>query len=283
MNTAEPQLRASALSIRLDGSDIVSDVTLDVHPGEILAIIGANGAGKSTLLRGLAGLVPPSHGRVTFGERDLQRLPAPAKAAAVAFVAQDTTGAADLTTRELVLMGRYPHRRRFARLNRADLTIADAAMTDVGVRELGHRAISQLSGGERQLAQIARAVAQQSTTLLLDEPTSALDVHHQLRVFDVLRARADAGTAVGIVLHDLNEAARRADRIAVVHDRRLLALGTPHQILTPHLLAEVYRIEARVHPDTLGYPHVHPLRTFATSPRRNVEVEVQHTPPLFLR
>src|SRR5690606_20036241 len=128
-----------------------------------------------------------------------------------------------------VLMGRYPHRRRFARLNRADLTIADAAMADVGVRELSHRAISQLSGGERQLAQIARAVAQQSTTLLLDEPTSALDVHHQLRVFDVLRARADAGTAVGIVLHDLNEAARRADRIAVVHDRRLLALGTPHQ------------------------------------------------------
>ena len=252
-------LRARDLEVALDRTPVLGGVSIDLRPGEILGIIGPNGAGKSTLLRTLAGLLAPSHGEVLADGRPLRRMRPRERAAHVAVVTQDAPLMSGPSVRDLVLLGRYAHRRRLAPPTPADHRAVDRALRDAGAAAFADRPVTELSGGERQLAQIGRALAQGAAHLLLDEPTSALDVHHRLRVFAVLRAQADAGTGVGIVLHDLNEASRHCDRIAVVHDGRLRAAGSPRDVLTPELLAEVYRIEARVLSDEFGYPHVHPL------------------------
>lgn len=252
-------VRASKLEISLAGRPILHDVSLEVRTGEVLGIIGPNGAGKSTLLRALSGLHAPAGGEVFVDDLAMRTLRPRERAERIAVVSQSSADAHDLSVRDLVLLGRYARRRRFASMTSTDDHAVGAALESAGVAALVDRPVSALSGGERQLVQIARALAQEAPHLLLDEPTSALDVHHQLRIFSVLRARADAGDAIGIVLHDLNEASRRCDRIAVVHDGGIRAIGVPRDILTRELLADVYRIDARVHADELGYPHVHPL------------------------
>ncbi len=252
-------LAAHDLGVTIDRDPVLSGISLEVRSGEVLGLIGPNGAGKSTLLRALAGLVRADRGEVLAGGERVASLSARERAARTAFVAQDTGVAADITAMELVLMGRYAHRRRFSGLAEADARIAREALESVGMLALADRAVPSLSGGERQLVQIARALAQRADALLLDEPTSALDVHHQLRVFSILRERAAAGSAIAVVLHDLNDASRYCDRLAVVHDGSLFAGGAPHEVLVPETLAAVYRIEARVHDDERGYPHVHPL------------------------
>lgn len=246
------------LEVRLDRRPVVTGVSVDVRAGEVLGLIGPNGAGKSTLLRAIAGLVRPSAGDVALDGIPLSALRPREKAQRVAFVAQDTGVAADLTAEDLVLMGRYARRRRLSRASAADAAIARDALDAVGMTHLSHRPLPSLSGGERQLVQIARALAQDAGALLLDEPTSALDIHHQLRVFAILRAQAERGVGVVAVLHDLNDAARYCDRIAVLHGGRLAAIGRPREVLTPERIGAVYRIAARVDDTAFGYPHVHP-------------------------
>ena len=252
-------LVARDLDVELDRRRVLSGVSLDVHPGEVLGLIGPNGAGKSTLLRALGGLLRPAAGEVAVDGSRLASLRPRERAARVAYVAQDTAAAADVTAIELVLMGRYAHRRRLSRSPGSDEEIARHALDAVGSAHLAERAVPSLSGGERQLVQIARALAQRAGVLLLDEPTSALDVHHQLRVFEILRTRADAGVGVAVVLHDLNDASRYCDRLAVLHAGRLVAHGPPQNVITPELIAAVYRIDATVDADVFGYPHIHPI------------------------
>lgn len=239
-------LMAHQLDLQLSKRRVVRGISLEVRDGEVLGLIGPNGAGKSTLLRGLAGLLPPAAGDVMVDGSRLQEQSARARASVVSFVAQDTTVAADLTALDLVLMGRYSRRKRLQRLSPEDWNRAHEALGLVGLARLGSRPVQDLSGGERQLAQIARAVAQDASTLLLDEPTSALDLHHGLRVFDVLRKRADEGAGVAVVLHDLDEAARHCDRLAVIHDGGLHTIGSPPEVLSPRLLEQVYRVRASV-------------------------------------
>lgn len=253
------------LHVEIDRRTILRDASVDVAPGEILGIIGPNGAGKSTLLKAMAGLLPAAAGEVRVDGVPLRRLRARARAAQIAMVAQDGAVGGDLTVRELVMLGRYAHRRRLAPATADDTDAVAASLARAGAGPLADRRVAELSGGERQLAQIARALAQGAAHLLLDEPTSALDLHHQLRVFGVLRAQADAGAAVAIVLHDLNEASRRCDRLAVVDREGIRAVGTPTEILTAARLADVWRVEARVHADELGYPHIHPLAVLPTN------------------
>jgi len=256
-------LVARDLGVDLDRRRVLSGVSIEVHRGEVLGLIGPNGAGKSTLLRSLGGLVRPVTGEVAIDGSRLSSLRPRKRAARVAYVAQDTAAAADVTAAELVLMGRYAHRRRLSRTDTSDEEVVRDALEAVGIARLADRAVPSLSGGERQLVQIARALAQRAGMLLLDEPTSALDVRHQLRVFEILRARADAGVGVAVVLHDLNDASRYCDRLAVLHRGRLVAHGAPEHIITPERIAAVYRIAATVDADVFGYPHIHP-----TAPHR---------------
>ena len=251
-------LAAEGLGVTAEGRSLLREITLRLVPGEVLGVIGPNGAGKSTLVRALAGLVRPAEGSVSLDGRPLRTMTARERASAVAFVAQETAVSADLTALDLVRMGRYAHRRRLSRATREDDAAARGALARVGMTALADRPVPTLSGGERQLVQLARALAQGTRALLLDEPTSALDIRHQLRVFSLLRAEARAGAAVAAVLHALDDAARYCDRLAVVHRGALVALGPPEEVLTPEMLAEVYRVDALVLADAHG-PRVRAL------------------------
>lgn len=256
-------LVASGIEVALDGRVILADASLTVRPGEIVGIVGPNGAGKSSLLRALAGQIPHGAGEVRAGGAPLAKIGARERATRIAFVAQENSVAADFTVRALAGMGRYAWRRRFAPETAEDRAVALEALHAVGIAGLADRELPSLSGGERQLARIAMALAQQAPVLLLDEPTSALDIHHRLRVFEILRDQAARGIAVAVVLHDLNDAARVCDRLVVVHGGTVRAAGTPREVLTEQLLAEVYRVHARVGVDSRDVVRVDPLRAFS--------------------
>lgn len=253
-------IHANGLGVNVDGRPLLTEISLELRAGEVLGIIGPNGAGKSTLLRALAGFLRPSSGAVRVRDTSLHAIRARHRASHVAYVAQDTGVATDITALDLVLMGRYAKGAAFRRSAADDLEAARRALDSVGMSHLESRPIPDLSGGERQLIQIARALAQGAHTLLLDEPTSALDIHHQLRVFELMREIAFSGHAVAAVLHDLNDAARCCDRIAVVDRGTLVTVGPPAQVLTSRLISEVYRVKAAVHWDERGRPSVCPMR-----------------------
>lgn len=251
-------LEVRDLSFSVGGKPLLIDVSVTLHPGEILSIIGPNGAGKTTLLRQLAGLEKPTSGTINDDGINLRRMGAKARAKRIAYVAQHTGVLADLSVLDLVLIGRYAHRSRFRGPTSADYDAARAALAKVGMSHLEHQTVPTLSGGERQLVHIARAIAQDAHTLLLDEPTSALDIHHQLRVHQLLRDLAAEGRSIATVLHNLNDAAAISHRLAVIDKGRLVALGPPDDVLTPQLLAQVYRITATTQTDDAGHVRVHP-------------------------
>jgi iron complex transport system ATP-binding protein len=213
----------------------------------VTGLIGPNGAGKSTLLRSILGLTPLASGSVTFGDADLLAMPRRSRAQFAAFVEQSGATDARLTAREVVLLGRIPFQTVWQVSPSPDDTgIADAALAAVDMTTFADRLYHTLSGGEQQRIQVARSLAQQPRLLLLDEPTSHLDVHAQLAILSLLRQRARAGATVLLALHDLNLAAAFCDNLAVLHDGRQVAAGTPDEVLTPALLRSVYGVSATV-------------------------------------
>lgn len=258
-------LAADDLVVRIGSRELLHGVDLALCPHEVLGLVGPNGAGKSTLLRSLVGVLHPSAGVVMLDGAPIQAHRVRELARRIAFVTQDHAAPAELTVLDLVLVGRYAHRGRLSPLHAEDTDTALAALRTVGLERLVGRRMSSLSGGERQLAHLARALAQQAPILLLDEPTAALDLGHQLRVFELLRAHAASGGSVVVVLHDLGQAARFCDRIAIVADGRIVASGSPAEVLTSERIADVYGVVALVqHDPVLGAPTVLPLRLVPT-------------------
>jgi iron complex transport system ATP-binding protein len=252
-------LRAAGVRVRRGDRVVLDGVDLEVRVGEVLALVGPNGAGKSTLLAALAGDHPVAAGRVAVGDRPLAEFSAAALARRRAVLPQQHAVGFAFTALEVVRMGRAA----WARTGRSrdDDALVAAALTEADVTHLAHRPFPALSGGERARVALARVLAQDTETLLLDEPTAALDLGHQETVMQVVRARADAGTAVVVVLHDLDLAAAYADRICVLERGRVAADGPPAQVLTGELLTRVYDYPVRVHahPET-GAPLVLPHR-----------------------
>ena len=256
--------RSSKGRLLLDG------ISLTVKTGELVGIIGPNGAGKTTLLSIMAGLLEPSSGRVYLNQVPLSALCRRQIAQQVAFVPQATT-VSDFrfSAREIVLMGRYPHRDRFAGETLEDHAIATEAMHHTRVTPFADRSVTELSGGERQRVTVAQALAQQPRLLLLDEPTASLDLSHQLHVLQLVQQRVgkDRLTAV-ITIHDLGLASRFCDRIVLLDHGRIVADGPPAAVLTPDRLATVFGVVAHVspHPVTNGLMiHViEPVRDDAT-------------------
>lgn len=239
-------------------------VTLDVPEGACTAVLGPNGSGKSTLLRCLLGTLTPSAGSVRFGGRATAEWPRPELAREIGVVPQGEETVFPMSVRELVAMGRYPHLGPWRREGEADRRAVSEAMRRADVEALAHRPVGTLSGGERQRARIARALAQEPGTLALDEPTAALDVAHEMAIFELLRDLGRAGTTVLLVTHNLNLAARYADRLVVLDEGRVAAEGTPVEVLTVELVQRVYRWPARIvpHPGPgpdAGAPQVVPL------------------------
>ncbi|MET4925861.1 heme ABC transporter ATP-binding protein [Streptomyces sp. PSRA5] len=257
---------ARGLRVRLGRRDVLGGadggVDLVVRAGEVLALVGPNGAGKSTLLAALAADpdAAGTGGRVLIGGRPAHDWSAPELALRRAVLPQAATLSFPFPVEEVVRMGRAPWAGTVAEGD-DDAAVADA-MAATEVTEFARRPFSALSGGERARVALARVLAQRAPLLLLDEPTAALDLRHQELVLRVCRARATAGDAVVVVLHDLGLAAAHADRAAVLHEGRVVADGPPAAVFGDELLSRVYRqpVEVFPHPRT-GTPLVIPRRT----------------------
>ncbi len=245
-------LQIEHLTIQLGSRLVLSDISLELRGGEILALIGPNGAGKSTLVRAAAGELRPRAGHVRVGGVEMHALPIEQRARRVAVVPQAVHLPELFTAFEVVLMGRTPYLGWLAREGPADQTLARHAMQRTGTLELAARCVGELSGGERQRVLIARALAQSAPILLLDEPTTHLDLKYQLSILDLLRDLAHGdGLAVLLVLHDLNLAAQYADRVALLSQGRLEAIGSVQQVLTSERLSPAYGLPIQVLPHPL--------------------------------
>ena len=237
---------AKGVSVKIGNSNIVNDVSLVGNFGELQGIIGPNGAGKTTLLKVLAGLLKPSSGSVEIVGVDLEKMPSSTRSRQIAYVPQ-ITGAHPFTALELVLMGRYPHLRRFQIESEEDAEIALEAMERMDVAQFQGRRVDTLSGGERQRVLLARALAQRGDVLFVDEPITSLDIKHQLLALQVLKDEArDRSVAVCAVLHDLNMAARFCDRVLLLAEGRLIDEGEPDGVITERRVSEVFGVRARV-------------------------------------
>ena len=235
MTHKHPVLELDAVGFRYparDDGDVLTGVSLRFHAGTLVCLVGPNGAGKSTLLRIAAGILAPLAGRATLDGNPVHDLPRRDLARALAYVPQEFSPAFPFRVAELVLMGRYPHR-GFGRFESADdLALAQRAMEDADVWPLRERRFDTLSGGERRRVLLAQAFCQATPLLLLDEPTAALDPAHAIAVLTTLRKdSAGRGTTTVVVTHDLNLAARFADRGVVLAGGRAVADGPPREVL----------------------------------------------------
>ena len=230
-DTSMTSLHASGLHLGYDRTPVVHDVSLSIAPGRVTALIGPNGSGKSTVLRSLARLHPLGAGTVAVESAD-SSTPATALSArefarTVTLLSQSRPHPSGLSVREIVAFGRHPHRRRFSSLTDTDRAAIDTALELTGIAQMADRSVDQLSGGELQRVWLATCLAQETGVLLLDEPTNHLDLRYQAEILDLMRDLADdRGTAVGVVLHDLNHAAAVADDIVLLSHGRIRSMGT---------------------------------------------------------
>ncbi len=249
-------LRIANLSVSYGTRHVLTGVSLEVNSGELLALIGPNGAGKSTLVRAASGVIPVDAGRVHCSDPyhpqqslDLLVVPPIQRARCLAVVPQTASLPPAFTVWETILMGRTPHLNFLGQLSGRDEEICRQALQKVDALSLADRRVGELSGGEQQRVLLARALAQSTPVLLLDEPTSNLDLHYQVSFLETVRTLACRDNlAVLVALHDLNLAAQYADRVALLVEGRLMASGTPAQVLTPQWLSQAYHLPVQVIP-----------------------------------
>jgi iron complex transport system ATP-binding protein len=242
-------LRIENLSVSYGPRHVLDNVSLEVNSGEVLALIGPNGAGKSTLVRAVSGVVSTQSGKVHANGDDLLSMPPMQRARFLSVVPQVVNMPPAFTVWETVLMGRTPYLNFLGQVSAKDEEIVRTALQKVDALELAERRVGELSGGEQQRVLLARALAQSTPILLLDEPTTNLDLHYQISFMETVRALAHTdGLAVLIALHDLNLAARYADRVALLVSGEIKAAGTPRQVLTPELISAAYHLSVQVVP-----------------------------------
>jgi iron complex transport system ATP-binding protein len=253
-------LEIRSLSVGYGERLALQDVSLEVRQGEVMALIGPNGAGKTTLVRALSGTLPLRIGRVMFGGQDLGDLSVRQRASLLAVVPQARDLPADFSVWQTVLLGRTPYLGWLGQVSAADEDRARWALERTRSSELAGRAIGELSGGEQQRVLLARALAQDTSILLLDEPTTHLDLQHQAVLLNLIQELAhEQNLAVMMALHDLNLTALYADRVALLVDGRLRALGRPTEVLTEENLIPAYGVPVHIvtHPD-YGTPLILP-------------------------
>jgi iron complex transport system ATP-binding protein len=267
MQPEQPTLEASDVAVGYDGRTVVQQLSLTIARGGITALVGPNGSGKSTLLKAMARLLVPSAGAIYLDGRAISSLPTRAVARELAILPQGPVAPAGITVAELVEQGRYPHAGPLRMLRRQDHAAIREALELTDTARYADRPLESLSGGERQRAWIALALAQATPTLLLDEPTTFLDIGHQLEVLELVqRLNRERSLTVVLVLHDLNQAARYADRMVALQQGQIVADGPPMAVLTASLLEQVFGVQASIVTDPVtGAPVCLPHACLPTS------------------
>jgi ABC-type cobalamin/Fe3+-siderophores transport system ATPase subunit len=258
--TASTRVRAEGLRVGYGDRTVLDGVDLRLPDGAITAIVGPNGCGKSTLLRSVGRVLSPTAGAVLLDGQPVHSMSTRQVARALGLLPQSNVVPEQLTVRDLVERGRFPHRGAFSRWTSKDQEAVDEALAATGTGELADRVVDELSGGQRQRAWIAMVLAQQTPILLLDEPTTYLDLAHRLEVLRLLRSlNATRGVTVAMVLHDLDEACRYADHLVAMHEGAVIAEGAPSDVVTPDLVQQVFGVECLTIPDPVtGTPLVIP-------------------------
>jgi len=255
------RLVADAVSLGYGDRTVVDALTFVVPDGAVTAVVGANACGKSTLLRGMARLLRPTSGAVLLDGEQIHRTSTRKVARTLGLLPQAPVTPEGVSVADLVSRGRHPHTGALRRWSTEDDTAVAEALALTGTTELAERAVDELSGGQRQRVWVAMALAQDTDLLLLDEPTTYLDVAHQMELLELLRdLNATRGTTIVMVLHELNLAARFAEHLVAMREGRIVASGTPGQVLTEETVREVFGLPCRVIPDPVsGTPLVVPL------------------------
>lgn len=244
MRMGDVLLQARGLTVGHRQHPLGEPSDLHLHAGEVLCLLGPNGCGKTTLFRTLLGLLPAISGEITLQGQPLHLLSRNQRARQLAYVPQSAPFAFAWRVLEVVAMGRAAHLGLLATPTRADETIALDCLDQLGIVALAQRVVSTLSGGERQLVLIARALAQRAQILIMDEPTASLDFGNQLRILDTVRSLADRGIGVLLSTHQPQHALQVADRIALMANGSLHALGPAREVATPERLAQLYNVDA---------------------------------------
>lgn len=260
--TSHPDTVASRLSCRdlqvgYGGTPVCRGVTLTFPDGAFTAILGPNGCGKSTLLKALGGSLRASAGQITVQGRPLVEYSAREAARAVALLPQNPVVPEQITVRELVARGRYPHHSLFRRSSPGDREAIGQALRATATEEVSNRLVSELSGGQRQRVWLALALAQDTDVILLDEPTTFLDIAHQYDMLELFAQLRDEGRTLVAVMHDLGQAARYADHLVMMRDGCVRAEGAPTEVLTEEAVSDTFGLEARIlHDPVTGTPLV---------------------------
>ena len=237
----EPIIQIKNLSITFSGNKILKDISLDISEGEYVSIIGPNGAGKTTLIKSIAGIYNDWNGSIRIDGQPYKKLNSRKRARLQSYVPQAEDRTNPLTVEEFVATGRYPYLSAFTSMKQDDYQAVDRALEQAGLIEFRKRKIATLSGGERQMAFIAAALAQETRILLLDEPSTFLDYQHQANVAGLLKSACrENGITVIAVHHDINTAASSSDQIYAIKEGRLAFSGTPKEATNPELLTRIY-------------------------------------------
>ena len=242
-------LEAEAVAFEVEARRILDGVSVSSSAGEFIGLVGPNGAGKTTLIKCISGLSAHSGGTVRLDGRELAGMSPRDIAQVVAHLPQNTSMDFGFTSLEVVLMGRNPHLGPFQLEGTRDYEVARAGMKFTDTEWLSAREINTLSGGERQRVLIARALAQEPRLLLLDEPTANLDIQHQLQVMDLVRSLVDDGLSAVTAMHDLNMASAYCDRIYAMSEGRVVASGTPAEVLVPSMIRQVFGVSVTINYD----------------------------------
>lgn len=244
----ESALHGESLSISYDAEEpVVECDRIDLPEGEITALVGPNGSGKSTILKTLSNHHDPDSGTIVLDGQSIQQFGDKELARELGLLSQENDAPESITVEDLVYHGRYPHRGFFDAVGEQDREAVERAIDLAGVDDIRDEELSSLSGGQKQLAWIAMVFAQETDVLLLDEPTTFLDLHHQLRVMEVVRSlNEEKGVTVGVVLHDIAQAARFADYLVALDDGEVYDWGPPREVVTEELLADVFEVDAAV-------------------------------------
>jgi iron complex transport system ATP-binding protein len=251
-------IRAENLIWKIGKKTILAGVSFEAQPGKMLGLLGPNGSGKTSLLRLLAGLKQPHSGQITLDRQDIRTIGRRSIAQRVAFVEQHATTNANLRVIDVVKLGRFPHRSMFSGWTVSDEEAVEDALARAGMAEKRNDRWQNLSGGEKQRAHIARALAQTPKELILDEPTNHLDIQHQI---GLMRLVSGLPMTSIIALHDLNHAAMFCDNLIILQQGKIVASGKPADVLTEHLLRDVFSVEARVEISSYhARLHIHYLR-----------------------